>query len=336
MAWEKKVTRWSEWNLALKSKINDRPAPSNNDEYAFYQNLLGVWPVREPSLEIRLVLVSRLRECMLKTIREAKRNSSWINPNIAYEEAMNNFVVEVMDEENRRFQEDLAPFLEEVAWFGGLSGLSQVLLKLTAPGVPDIYQGNEIWRFCLVDPDNRRPVDFARRQRMLAEIMNRMQGDPALKPDICVELLDNLGDGRAKMYVTAVTLWLRKSRPEVFSRGDYLPLKVIGKRSRHLCAYARRLGERLVVVVAPLLYRKLGRGRRRAVLEKEVWGDTAVILPPELAGVCLENLYTGATIQVEREARPFLKTAQLFDTWPLALLTETVADENKPCGEPTQ
>jgi (1->4)-alpha-D-glucan 1-alpha-D-glucosylmutase len=318
--WEQKILLWNTQHHALKTHLDGMTAPAKNDEYAFYQNLLGAWPPALAEGEARQGFIARMNDCMLKTIREAKEHTSWINPDAAYEQAMTDFITGVLARESSWFQDDFLPFQEEVAWFGMLNSLSQVLLKLTSPGVPDIYQGNEIWRFCLVDPDNRRPVDFEKRRNMLDVILEKSVAAPAARSDFLKEMLDSMADGRAKMYITALLLQCRKSWWDAFAQGAYLPLEVKGAQREHLCAFARKHGERLVVVAAPRLFRKLMQGERTLPLGEDAWGDTAVMLPEDAAGLTLENLFTGEKMEPASLEKPNLKAARILRSWPVGLL----------------
>jgi (1->4)-alpha-D-glucan 1-alpha-D-glucosylmutase len=225
--WRERLARWGVLNRSRKRKIDDILAPSRNDEYAIYQTLLGVWPPEDPDAAGLLSLRERVERAIVKGVREAKIHSSWINPDSGYEEAVKGFVAGVLDRGNR-FLEDFVPFQKKVARFGMWNSLSMVLLKLTCPGVPDIYQGNETWRFSLVDPDNRRPVDFARCREMLSLVKEFSDVSNEVLPERARALMETAADGRIKLYTTWKTLEFCRERAEVFRDGDYLPLSVRG------------------------------------------------------------------------------------------------------------
>lgn len=322
-AWKSRVSRWSRLNRPLKTQIEGMPAPSKNDEYAFYQNLLGAWPIAPLDEEGRCEFIDRVKNLMLKTCREAKEQTSWISANKPYEQALTRFIEGALAESNRSFLADFIPFQQDVSWFGMLNSLSQVFLKLVSPGIPDIYQGNEIWRFCLVDPDNRRPVDFQKRQAMLFPLLDRMNAETAESKTIQQELLANLTDGRAKMYVTAQTLHLRNSWPEVFEGGSYIPLEITGNKSRHICAFARKNGERMIIAVAPRLYVSLLEGAKQFPVGKAVWHDTVVKLPDEIVGSRLRNIYSDG-LETHGGEDNGLEVGRLLQSWPVALLKGNV------------
>ncbi|MDT8320669.1 MAG: malto-oligosyltrehalose synthase, partial [Xanthomonadales bacterium] len=188
--------------------------------------------------------------------------------------------------------QDLADFAASLAVFGLLNSLSQTVLRLTAPGVPDIYQGNEIWDFSLVDPDNRRPVDFDHRERLLSALERRLEEDPDGRARLCAELMDQLADGRAKLYLIRQLLQLRAAQREVFDHGDYLPLTVDGERAEHVCAFARRRGPVTVIVVTGRWFARLQAGDSTEVLPDAVrWGATRIELPAGCGR--LRNIFTG-------------------------------------------
>ena len=318
--WQKRFFLWSKLNRPLKSQSEERFAPTKNDEYAYYQNLLGSWPSRVLADEERREYISRITDYMLKTIRESKEHTSWMNPDEWYEKAMVRFVEGSFAEKNDIFINDFLSFHQDISWFGMLNSLAQVLLKLVATGVPDIYQGNEIWHYCLVDPDNRRPVDFQKRRALLNDLLERLTADPEERSLFLQELLANLEDGRAKMATTAITLRYRNSWKDVFEQGDYLPLEVQGEKQLHLCAFARKSGERIVIAAVPRLCCTLLQGRRILPLNETVWSDTTILLPPDFAGVAFQNVFSAERLQTASEHGPTLKASQVFGSWPVGLL----------------
>jgi len=317
--WREALSRWRQMNHHRKKATEQGVAPSANDEYALYQNLLGVWPLGEMSAADRDAFLDRFSEYMLKVVREAKVHTSWMNQNQAYEEAMRDFIRELLGGD-QQFLKDFIIFQRKIAWFGMLNSLSQLLLKLTVPGVPDIYQGNEIWRFCLVDPDNRRPVDFDKRMGLL-DGLGRLITDPSLSPASRLqELLQNPGDGRVKMYTLWKTLAYRQENPELFERGSYFPLAAAGAGKEHLCVFCRSLEQRNLLVAAPrLIARLLNKDVSRLPIGREVWGDTVISLPDQLRNLCFVNILTGEQI-CGQEKDAGLAAADLFSQFPLALL----------------
>ncbi|MEN6585803.1 MAG: malto-oligosyltrehalose synthase, partial [Sulfuricella sp.] len=202
-AWREQVLRWRQLNRSRKTRIEREDVPGSNDEYLLYQTLIGMWPLEEPDAAGQDNLIARIEAYMLKAVREAKQHTSWINPNVPYEGGLSAFVRALLAPgEDNAFLADFLPFQRRVARWGMFNALSQTLFKLSAPGVPDIYQGNELWDFSLVDPDNRRPVNYARRQELLAEMENTVTAPPAALAQQLRQFLDNMQDGRAKLYVT--------------------------------------------------------------------------------------------------------------------------------------
>ena len=334
--WQQRIRLWTTQNRAHKGRLDTTPVPSKNDEYGFYQNLLGAWPIGSLNEQIRDSFIARMQENMLKTSRESKVHTSWTNQNAAYENGLHQFVAAILQPGNEPFLSDFSAFAEEISWFGLLNSLSQVFLKLVSPGIPDIYQGNELWRFCLVDPDNRRPVDFGRRQAMLVSLQEAMAASCGQVNELHQHMLDHLADGRAKMYTIVQTLQLRKKLADVFTNGSYLPLQVSGAQSDHICAFAREKGGQLLVAVAPRLFVALTKSpveaKRQLPLGSLVWGDTRVHLRQEWAGMQLENIFDGAAASIGEgrqgdEVLPSLAIGQLLHSWPVALLHGKRADK---------
>ena len=324
-AWQKRIKLWSMQNRSYKLKVGTRLAPSKNDEYGLYQNLLGAWPIIPFNEQTRVGFIERMQENMLKTSREAKVHTSWTNQNLDYENSLNLFVAAILNAGNEPFLKDFSDFAETVSWFGMCNGLSQVFLKLVSPGIPDIYQGNEVWRFNLVDPDNRRPVDFVRRQTMLSTLMEAMAAADGQPKDLHRDMLEHLSDGRAKMYTILKTLQLRKQLADVFTNGSYLPLQISGDKKEHICAFAREKGGQLLVAVAPRLFVSLVDGKRELPLGAGAWHDTRIHLRNEWAAMELHNIFTGAGAVIEQDGQggdtvQAIPVGNLLQSWPVALL----------------
>lgn len=313
--WQLHLSRWARINQARKLLVDDMPAPSRNDEYLLYQTLFGVWPpTPEPDLE---ELCARVSSYMIKAAREAKLHTSWMMPAEEYEEALRHFTAALLhDPERNAFLADFIPFVTEHMRFGLLTGLSQTLLRLTAPGVPDTYQGCELWSCSLVDPDNRRPVDYASRRRMLDELESRIAADGR---EACArELLDSLRDGRAKLYVTWLTLQARRDHAGIYRRGDYEALEAVGPRAEHVCAFARVHDKLRAVSVAGRWFARLHKERPGPPVGEGAWEDTWLQLP---ASGRWRDAYTGKRRQTEiRDGVALLPLARVFDTLPIALL----------------
>ena len=313
-AWRLMVRRWSRMNRAHKRDTEGVAAPSANDEYMFYQTLVGTFPPDARGHALA-TYTRRIASYMRKASREAKRRTSWINVDAAYEEALDRFVRETLDGDSA-FVADLALQARAFAWFGGLTSISMALIKFTAPGVPDCYQGNECVDLSLVDPDNRRPVDFARRRVML-EQLESIARMPARERAACVRnLLRAPDDGSAKLWGILQALALRRVDAELFAHGDYRALRTAGSKSRHVIAYVRSLRGRGIVVVAGRLFASLGFPAGTPPLGANAWGDTMVALDPVRTGTPLVDALTGT----QCSAAPLLPIADLFAHFPGAIL----------------
>jgi len=309
--WNAGLARWKRHNTNHKTVVDGQPAPDRNDEYLFYQIVIGAWPFEPTSAEEFATFRERIAAYMLKAAKESKVHTSWINPNQGYDEALQNFVRAALDEKTgSRFIEDMRTFVHRIGYFGMINGLAQQVLKLTAPGVPDIYQGTELWDLSLVDPDNRRPVDYQRRIDYLAGLQ---VGDG----NQAQTLLEQAGDGRIKLYVTNRTLHYRRERPQVFMNGDYVPLDASGDKRDHVVAFSRNHNRESLIVVVPRLVAELVGGVERPPLGEEVWGNTALTLPNDCAGRAFRNLFTGETVTVEQASIPL---AGVLAKFPVALL----------------
>src|SRR5262249_16121717 len=207
-AWAVQVRHWRMIGRRLKRLVDGRLAPDRNDEYLLYQTLVGAWPTEETG-DALASFTTRVTQYMEKAIKEAKRHTSWINPNVDYDGAVRNFIAGFLTA-GGAFVDAFRPFARQVALYGMVNSLSQTLLKITAPGIPDFYQGSELWDLALVDPDNRRPVDFAQRHALLDSLMARVRDESADLAPLCAELLKDWPDGRVKLYVTHRALTLRR------------------------------------------------------------------------------------------------------------------------------
>jgi (1->4)-alpha-D-glucan 1-alpha-D-glucosylmutase len=315
--WRTAVRRWARMNRKYKHNVDGQPAPSPNEEYFLYQTILGVWPFeRDLSDAQHAEIVARLKAYMRKAMNEAKVNTSWINPNEPYQEAVAAFIEAILRRDDaNRFLPDMLAFQQRIAHYGVFNSLSQVLLKLTAPGVPDIYQGNEIWDFSLVDPDNRRPVDYGLRTRLLNRVEKIRDAKAAAR------LVEAPEDGRIKLLVTARTLNFRRDNPDLFAGGSYVPLSVEGKFSENVLAYARSYEGSTAVVVAPMLVSRLGKPGELIVPRGAVWAGTRLMLPETEVGTKFRNVFTGEIIEATEQGGGIgLALDDALRVFPLALL----------------
>ncbi len=325
--WRTVVGRWSRFNARKKTIVEGRPLPSRNDEYLLYQTLVGVWPDPAPEVvegALPADLVARIVQYMEKATREAKVNTSWINPNEAYDSAVRRFVEGILNpRRSRRFLESLTAFSQRVAYVGRFNSLAQTLIKLTAPGVPDIYQGCELWDLSLVDPDNRRPVDYNLRMRLLVEVRERMSSGE--RQALARELLEQAIDGRVKLFVILVALELRREQPALFAEGAYVPLSAEGQHAEHVVAFARRSSAAEVLTITPRLCLRLTKGEQRPPTD-EAWGDTWLSLPDAGPGSVYYDRLTGARHRVvEHKGATGVWLREVLAIFPLALLERGVA-----------
>ncbi len=307
--WESAFRRWNGLNRRKKKRINGINVPDRNDEYFFYQNLLGAFPTDTADYPD---FVARMKAYVVKAVREAKVHTAWLKPDTDYEEAFVSFVEAVLDPSERNaFLKELAPLQAKVAHHGAWSSLAQTLLKITSPGIPDFYQGTELWDLSLVDPDNRRPVDFAERIAFLKEIKARWTSDLV---EYASELLAAKEDGRVKLFLIRRALSARNLQPDVFSRGEYIPLTTAGKFSRHVVAFARRYGNAWAVIAVPRFTTRLVY-ETEVPIGRQVWQDTEVILPEGAPGAWTDALTGG-----HAQGGGSLAMGEMLAHFPVALL----------------
>ena len=319
--WKLMLRRWSRLNRGRKVLVDGVKAPSRNDEYLLYQTLVGAWPLVVADEAAQAQFGGRIEAYMIKALREAKQYTSWANVNADYEAAMSGFIESLLSAgEKNLFLADFIAAVEPIAHFGLLNSLAQTLIKLTAPGVPDIYQGCELWQFNLVDPDNRRPVDFVSRRQLLAQVKTLVDAPSDQWLRNLQPLVDEMTDGRLKLYLVWQGLALRSRWPEVFCGGDYLSLTVLGSQAAHVFAFARRAGGRMVITVVPRLSARLLGTAGLLPVGLEVWGDTALELPLEWAALKWFNVLSGEWLS----HHGVLPVAQLLSGIPVALLAAEI------------
>jgi (1->4)-alpha-D-glucan 1-alpha-D-glucosylmutase len=311
-AWAAAAGRWREQNLSLKRDVRGQLVPGPEAEWAFYQALAGAWlPDLDPDDESGLaVLAERMAHFTLKAAREAKLHTSWTATDPDYEQALEHFVRGTLDpKKSSAFLSDFVRILRPVAVAGALNTLTQTLIKMTAPGVPDVYQGTELWDFSLVDPDNRRPVDY-RRISSLAGVIDQ-RSFPRIVYD--------WRSGAIKLHLLRSGLRLRAQRPALFGAGTYLPLDVAGDRCRRVVAFARILGNEAAVAVAPRLAFDLLDGVDVPLVPPERWGGTTVMLPAALANRHWVDVCTGQHLDAGTE----VALAAILHICPVSLMLST-------------
>jgi (1->4)-alpha-D-glucan 1-alpha-D-glucosylmutase len=317
--WANRARAWFEFNRPHRIDLEDGfSAPDPNDEYLLYQTLVGAWPGDADTADGLARFADRVKQYMAKATREAKEHTSWINPNPEYDAAVEEFVARVVDPgRSAAFLADLRDFARTVARYGAYNSLAQALIRCTAPGVPDTYQGTELWDLSLVDPDNRRPVDYAVRESLLGDLDRAAESAGGDLRGFAAGLLDQPTDGRAKLYTVSRALRLRRAASDLFHHGEYLPVEVEGAKADHVFAFVRRSAELAVLVVVPRLVVKLLGGTGRSPLEPGVWNDTRLVLPWASPDWDWLNHLTGERIR-PTGARIALK--DLLGHFPVALL----------------
>jgi (1->4)-alpha-D-glucan 1-alpha-D-glucosylmutase len=316
--WRRHLGRWSRLNRDRRKHLEGGWAPSRNDEYLIYQTLLGVYC---PTTD-RQELLGRLQAYLIKAAREAKLATAWMNPDAGYEQALCDFAAELLARPpaNNAFLHDFSLLAEIVAYFGHFNSLSQTVLKLTVPGVPDSYQGMELPQLTLVDPDNRGAVNFDQALHRLAQL-RRCWDEP--RQPLLAQLLSEWRQGTSKLFVTHALLELRRQLPELFAGNDYLPLSVEGEHRDHVSAFQRTGPGATVVVVVARWLAKLMHGEIAAPLG-EVWGDAVVKLGAPLDEHCQE-LFSNRRMPLESGTSE-LRVAQLFESFPAAVLVWSKAE----------
>ncbi len=319
--WNAALNRWKRLNAAHKTLIDDAEAPDRNEEYLFYQTVIGAWPFEPYSEADFATFRDRVAAYMLKAAKEAKIHTSWLNPNPDYDEALRRFIEGALDNKRKnRFIDDILAFQRRIARGGLINALAQQLLKLTVPGVPDIYQGTELWDLSLVDPDNRRPVDYAIRARSLTELNTALDAPDLDRLALVRDLRATAADGRIKLFVTRSVLAYRQAHPALFSDGDYVPLRATGSAAAHLCGFVRRSENEALLVATPRLVAGLG-SLENASPDLQGLEGTRLILPSELTNKPLRNLFTGESVTPSAEnEESWLDAAALFREFPVAIL----------------
>ena len=307
--WEERLKRWSNLNGKHKVNIAGQVAPDSNEEYFFYQTLLGVWPAHSEGKEN---LLRRVQEHLTKATREAMVHTRWTRPNQPHEDALQNFAGSVLSEENREFLAEFRQFQEKVAYYGMINGLSQVLLKIAAPGVADFYQGSELWDLRLVDPDNRGQIDFRKREDALKKIVQAESSskDPALR-----DLLTNWQNGIIKLYLIWRALTFRRAHPDLFLQTEFVPLQSTGCHAANVVAFLRRTNDSAILVAVPRWLSQLPQANQQVD-----WCDTRLILPANSAPEWKSILAPGSLHAQKRNGELCLMMNELLRDFPVAFL----------------
>ena len=302
--WERQVTRWGRLMREHVTSLDAAYAPDPREESHIYQAVVGAWPLQESGMR---GFSARMQDHVVKMAREAKRNTSWLEQNDAHERALRRFVRALLSPSNVAFRRDVERLLKRIGLPGALNGLAQMVMKIASPGVPDFYQGSELWHLALVDPDNRRPVDFGTRRRAVRSLHSIGTAEAR-------KLLSSWEDGRIKMHVMRRALGLRAELPDVFEQGRYVPLEVSGRFRKNIVAFARRRGRRWVVSVVPRLVTDVMERGRPPVGER--WSGTTVRLPPAAPRSYVDGV-SGREVQATGSR---LRLSEVLEDLPVALL----------------
>jgi (1->4)-alpha-D-glucan 1-alpha-D-glucosylmutase len=314
--WQKRLERWAKLNAARRKTIDGAPVPDRNEEIFLYETLLGAWPFDGDAASF----VDRLKEYAIKATREAMVHTRWTRPNLKHEQALERFIAAILKPgAKNKFLADFTEFQKQIAFYGMANSLAQTLLKIATPGVPDFYQGSDLWDFRLVDPDNRRAVNFEERKQALTKLRAL---DEVSSPTY-IEVAKNWRDGSIKLYVIWKALLQREQHPDLYSTGEFLTLDVRGKRAEHVAAFARRLQKSWALIVVPRWLARAGfplppHGGGN------FWGDTALQLPKG-APTEWKNIFTNAVVEAEGKTGGRSIRMDQLAQFPVALLTGEVS-----------
>jgi len=313
--WDKGLRRWARFNNSKKKLIDGKSVPDPNEEYFLYQTMLGAWPLEEGDIS---GFRKRLQDYMVKAVREANVHTNWTRPNLRHERALTHFIKSITTASSANsFLSDFLRLNKEVAYYGALNSLGQLLLKITIPGVPDFYQGSELWDFRLVDPDNRGPIDFEKRMRLLAEL--RQQDEQRGRLGLIEDLLAHWQDGRIKLFLTSRALNFRRAHQALFMEGDYQPMQASWAKKENVFVFLRHKENDWAIAAVPRLVTGLTSAGRLPAGES-VWASNALPLPKG-APTDWVNVLTGEKVMARTSRRGnSLALAEVFSRFPVALL----------------
>jgi (1->4)-alpha-D-glucan 1-alpha-D-glucosylmutase len=318
--WRKSLINWKRLNKRKKFIVDTIRVPDGNEEYLLYQTLIGAWPFNVQDETGYEQFKGRIKNYMLKAVREAKVNTSWVNPNTMYEDALMIFIDRLMNRKpESQFLRDFTVFRKKIAEYGIYNSLSQTLLKIASPGVPDFYQGTELWDLSLVDPDNRQPLDYPHRIKMLEELKKR-ETEMSLN-ELAKHLTRERESGMIKLYLVYKALHYRKERRELFESGEYLPLDIMGNEAEHVCAFARRIGNERILIAVPRFLTKLIPDPSVLPLGEAVWGNSVMVVPIAEPGAKYRNVFTDELLTArDYKDATALHLSDVFSNFPVAML----------------
>lgn len=319
--WEKMLRIFSQTNKKHKTLIGSSTFPDPNMEYFIYQTLLGIWPLGDLTEKERNIFHKRILNYLIKAAREAKTHTNWVVPNQIYETALIRFVKLILnDGKNNLFLRKFIPFQSKIAHYGILNSLSSIVLKIGSPGVLDTYQGAELWNLTLVDPDNRRPVEFTKRMRYLKQNKKK----PA--SSVFNRLLANKKSGEIKQYLLSIGLNLRRSHRELFLRGDYFPVKVAGEKKNHVVAWQRKWKNQSIITAAGRFFTSLT--PQTPGIKTNAWNNTYLVLKKnEKKESVFKNIFTDETVNpLYKGESVLLPLSKVFNQMSAAILTAEESD----------
>lgn len=320
--WEAKINEWSKINLKFKSEIDNVAEPRRNTEYFIYQTLVGAWPDEPMSAMEMNRFAERVWQCVLKSVREAKIYTSWSHANIKYEKAVYKFTKSILNKNiSAGFLKSFIPFQKKISFLGQLNSLSATVLKIASPGVVDIYQGNETWWYSLVDPDNRRRVDFELRKNILS-ITKNDSGENEIKDMLSGSIFNVSKSNYLKIFYTRKGLCFRRQHKDLFIGADYLPVIVKGKRDKNIVAFIRRRGDKIVLIAVGRFFAGCSVGKNFNI-SSDFWKGTELIWPKDVLFVKkIRDVVTGRVIDLSgKKGAAAIKISELFWTVPLCFMT---------------
>jgi malto-oligosyltrehalose synthase/4-alpha-glucanotransferase len=318
--WEENIRHWRNINQSFRRKVNNRTAPSPEEEYFIYQTLTGIFPFDENTDKI---FIQRITEYLQKALREAKVNSAWNAPNTEWEEAVSLFIQRILNPEHD-FLNSFLPFFRKTAHYGIFNSLSQLTLKCTCPGIPDIYRGTEMWDLTLVDPDNRRPVNFPELHRTLKNLKEHYSLSPA---KLFPSLLNNRQNGHIKLWLTHRLLRYRKENQALFTSGEYLSLKVKGIHKHKILAFARHHKEKWHLTILPFYFSSLSESNQLICPNEIDWKNTRIVMPEKSPSDWI-NVFTGRPYSTSRD----ISVSEIFEMAPVGILHADAGRKSRSAG----
>jgi (1->4)-alpha-D-glucan 1-alpha-D-glucosylmutase len=319
--WESNLRKWSRLNRKKKKSIKGITIPDKNDEYFLYQTLIGTYPSNPGEIES---FHDRLKAYTIKAVREAKVHTEWLRPDTDYEKYYISFIEKILkSSDQNRFLEEFLTFQKMIAYYGIFNSLSQTLIKIASPGVPDFYQGTEFWDLNMVDPDNRRPVDYGLRKWLFNEMKSRESVD---RLKLIGELLSTKEDGRIKLFLMYKALSARNKEKALFQKGSYIPLETAGRHKDSILSFARAYKPVWMIAIAPRFLTGVV-GEHQYPFGMEVWHDTHIQLPQQ-APTSWKDVITGETFTFEKE----LTVGTVLKYFPVALLLNTEKGKGRKSG----